>query len=194
MRAGFLGVALLVAFQGAVGQFQTDTTKIKPKAQWGIEVSSIADAVNILSTYRRNFAFDPNIMAGVHLHTTTAFSGQLTFEYHGYRKNADDHNNSMTLLMGGVNVILFKTLLVGSGIYHFKSNETIQPPPDPIVRGFYDGGSRTGAYFLTGLRVAIEINEEFYVPIGYNVVFGSAKGGDGSWWYNGLRVGIGKKI
>jgi hypothetical protein len=194
MRVKILLAMLCVITQFVFGQLTSDTVRTKSQAQWGFEISSVADGVDFLGNYRRDFAYDPNLSAGVHLHTSTAVSAQLAFEYHAYRRTSDEHNNGMALFTGGVSFILFKTLVLGSGIYHFKSNEVIQRPSDFIVRGFYDGGGRTGAYYLVGLRAAIPINEDYYVPIGYYFMFGSADGGDGAWWYHGFRFGMGMKF
>lgn len=175
-------------------RLSSDTSEVTANAQWAIEISSIVDDANFLSVYRRGFGFDPNILGGVYLHTSTAFSGQLSFEYHLYRRTSADHDDRITLVTASLNLVLLKTFVLGSGIYHFKSHEMIQRPPDPIVRGFYDGGGRSGAYWLAGLRAEVPIDEMVYAPIGYYFVIGSAQGGDGAWWYHGLRFGIGLKF
>lgn len=191
MRRTILLFMLLSVIQHAPAQ-DTGSAKDTAIAEWAIELSSIIDNVDFLSNYQRGYAVDPNMLVSINLHTTTAFSAQAAFEYHSYRRTDENYNNQMMLLTVSGSLILFKTLVLGSGFYYFKSKERREYPKDPIVRGFYDGGPRRGAYYLAGLRVMIPIINDIYIPIGYYFVIGPTPGG--SWRYDGLRLGFGKKF
>ena len=123
MRSGTLFTTLCVIVQTTSGQISQDSIAAANQHQWAIEISSIADKVDFLGSYQRSFSFDPNIAITGHLHTTTAFSGQVGLGYHSYRRTSTEIDDAITLFTGGVSFILFKTLVLGSGLYHFKANE-----------------------------------------------------------------------